>query len=143
MRKKCKGYMTVEASFIVPIVLIILVLIVKSSFFLYDRCVMSQDGYLLAFRGSSFTLGDKDYGEIIYGDMALKEPDISYAKSRMYERQQFYPFFGEGRMAVYFESNRLNLESSGFNNLLQVKKQAERKNPLLTIRKEQMKHDYD
>lgn len=143
MNKRWKGYMTVEASFIVPIVLIILVLIIKSSFLLYDRCVMSQDSYLLVFRGSSFTLGDKNYGEVIYGDMIQKKPDISYVKSRMYGRLQLYPFLGEGRMAVYFESNRLNLESSGFNNLLRVKKQAERRNPLLTIRKEQMKDVYD
>ncbi len=143
MNKKWKGYMTVEASFIVPIVLILLVLIVRSSFLLYDRCVISQDSYLLVFRGSCFTLGNRNYGEVIYGDMVQKEPDISYVTSRMYERQRFYPFFGEGRLAVYFEGKRLKLENSGFNNLLRIKKQAERKNPLLTIRKEQMKHDYD
>lgn len=46
------AYFTVEASFIIPMVLVIFVLILYLGFFLYDRCLFSQDAYLLCFRGS-------------------------------------------------------------------------------------------
>ncbi len=46
------AYFTVEAALIVPIVLCIFVMIIYLSFYLYDRCVMSQDCYVLSYRQS-------------------------------------------------------------------------------------------
>jgi len=47
-----KGYMTVEAAFILPMVLAIYVLIIFTGFFLYDRCLFTQDACILCFRES-------------------------------------------------------------------------------------------
>lgn len=46
------AYFTVEAALVVPIALGILVMIIYMSFYLYDRCVMSQDCYVLSYRQS-------------------------------------------------------------------------------------------
>ena len=51
--RRFKGYMTVEASFVVPFVICAFVAIIYFSNYLYDRCVLSQDCYILAFRAMS------------------------------------------------------------------------------------------
>ena len=44
--------MTLEASFVVPMVIGVFAFLIYSSFYLYGRCVISQDAYILAFRTS-------------------------------------------------------------------------------------------
>ncbi len=44
--------MTVEASLIVPMVICIFVLIIYFTYYLYGRCLLSQDSYIMAFRQS-------------------------------------------------------------------------------------------
>lgn len=51
-RKRIKGYFTVEASMIIPLVIFLFSFIFYLTFYLYDRCVISQDAYILAFQGS-------------------------------------------------------------------------------------------
>lgn len=51
-RKEADAYFTVEAAVIVPIVLFLFVMIIYLSFYLYDRCVMTQDFYILSYRQS-------------------------------------------------------------------------------------------
>ena len=62
-----KGYMTVEASAIVPAVFILGVLILYLMFYMYDRCVMTQDLYTAAYRRSierGKNSAEKEGGEI-------------------------------------------------------------------------------
>lgn len=47
------GYMTLEASLIMPIVIYICLLIIYVGFYQYDRCIIMQDCYRIALRGSS------------------------------------------------------------------------------------------
>lgn len=47
------GYLTVEASLIMPIVLYVCIAIIYLGFFQYDRCLMRQDAYRAALKGSS------------------------------------------------------------------------------------------
>lgn len=51
-KKRAKGYLTVEASMLVPLVVLLIALLLYLSFFLYNRCILTQDAYILAFRGS-------------------------------------------------------------------------------------------
>ena len=53
-RRRCDfgGYMTIEAACIMPMVLAVYVLIMYAGFFLYDRCLFTQDAYILCFRES-------------------------------------------------------------------------------------------
>ncbi len=48
-----EGYMTVEATLIMLIVLYVCIFIIYSGFFLYDRCVIKQDAYRAVLRASS------------------------------------------------------------------------------------------
>lgn len=50
--RKLKGYMTLEASLIVPMVICVFVIIISFAYYLYGRCILSQDAYILAFRTS-------------------------------------------------------------------------------------------
>ena len=50
--KKTGGYFSVEASMIIPLVIFLFSFLLYLTFYLYNRCVVSQDVYLLAFRGS-------------------------------------------------------------------------------------------
>ena len=50
--RKFSGYMTVEASFIVPMVICVFVLTIYFTNYVYARCILAQDSYILAFRAS-------------------------------------------------------------------------------------------
>ncbi len=45
--------MTLEASLVMPMVICVMALLVYFSFFLYGRCVLAQDSYVLAFRAAA------------------------------------------------------------------------------------------
>lgn len=51
-KRRIKGYMTVEAAFVMPMVLCVFVILIYTSFYLYDRCVFKQDAFVLCFRES-------------------------------------------------------------------------------------------
>lgn len=53
------AYFTVEAVLVFPMVLYVCVFIIYSGFYIYDRCVMWQDAYRAALRGSSLYRQDK------------------------------------------------------------------------------------
>jgi hypothetical protein len=55
--------MTLEASFIVPMIICVFALLIYFSYYLYGRCVLSQDSYILAFRAS---IADEE----VYGSAA-------------------------------------------------------------------------
>jgi len=50
--RKIGAYFTVEASCILPMVLMIFVIIIYLAFYLYDRCLFAQDSYILCYRES-------------------------------------------------------------------------------------------
>ena len=52
-KKYLGGYMTVEATLIMPVVLYVCFFIAYTGIFIYDRCVMKQDAFRVALRGSS------------------------------------------------------------------------------------------
>lgn len=47
------GYFTVEASFLLPFIMLCVVFMIFLSFYCYDRCIMEQCAYAAALRGSS------------------------------------------------------------------------------------------
>ncbi len=51
-RRGLPGYMSVEASLVIPMTLAIFVLVMESAFFLYDQCCLTQDIYVLAMKES-------------------------------------------------------------------------------------------
>lgn len=135
MCKKLKGYMTVEATYIVPIVLVIYMMFIMCGFYLYDRCVISQDNYLIALRGSRFTEAAENYGETIYGDMKTGYFLEGYVRERVAYKSGFYPFFAEESAEVEMQGKNVTVFVLGFHGTLQVSKMAQRENPLEIVKK--------
>lgn len=52
MKNALDAYFTVEAAFVVPMALFAVVMVVYLSFYMYDRCVLEQDCYVLSYRQS-------------------------------------------------------------------------------------------
>ena len=52
-KKKLGGYFTVEAAFLIPVVVCVLALLCYSGMFLCNRCMLLQDAYLLGVKGST------------------------------------------------------------------------------------------
>ncbi len=58
--------MTLEASLIIPMVICVFVLLIYFSYYLYGRCVLSQDTYVLAFRATRAESDKKGKGMASY-----------------------------------------------------------------------------
>lgn len=69
------AYFTVEAALILPVVICMIVMIMYMSFYLYDRCVMTQDCYVLGYRQSIEKAGR---------DRAGDETSLAQFKSRLF-----------------------------------------------------------
>lgn len=135
MHKKWKGYFTVEASFILPMVLLLYLIIILTALFLYCRSAISQDNFLLAMRAGRFTRGEDYYGEVIYGldgDELWQAED--YVMERMEGRKAFYPFFPTegGECRIKEESILVQARQKGA--LRPVIKIMQRSNPVTIIR---------
>lgn len=52
LKKTVKGYMTVEAAFLITWTVFLFVLLIYLSFYSYDKCVLFQDAYTVCFKGS-------------------------------------------------------------------------------------------
>lgn len=109
MRKRWNGYFSIEASLIMPIVLFLYLLIILAAIYLYCRCAVSQDTFLLGMRAGCFTFGGDDYGEVIYGQ-EKDWPVKIYVEKRLDSRKQRYPLYPyqKGRCAV--EGERVGIE---------------------------------
>lgn len=142
MHKKQNGYFTIEASFVLPIVLFLYLLIILSALFLYCRCAISQDDYLLAMRAGRFTWGENDYGEVIYGSKQEEAWDAeSYVQERLAHKRALYPVYPsqEGVCAIGSESVVVQVGQKGSANL--IVKKFSTLNPVELIR-EGRRNDY-
>ena len=128
MCKNLKGYLTVEASFVMPLVIFLYLLIILCGFLLYNRCIISQNDYLVAFRGSRFTEAGINYGEVIYGDMMLREPDSQYVESRLQYQMRFYPFCRVEENRIKGDNLQVSIETVSYGGSLKIKKKSERIN---------------
>lgn len=52
LKKTAKGFMSLEASFIITWTVFLFVLLIYLSFYSYDKCILFQDAYTVCFRGS-------------------------------------------------------------------------------------------
>ena len=100
-KKYMDGYLTVEASFLVPMTFILLCLAIYWGFFFYDTGVSIQCGYVSALRGSN-------------------QWQLSYAGQREYAQGQLETLieetflFMEPEKAELYESATLRLEPVTF-----------------------------
>lgn len=50
--RRFKAYMTLEASLIIPMVICVIAMLIWGAYYMYNRAILSQDCYILAFRAS-------------------------------------------------------------------------------------------
>ncbi len=92
MRREFDAYMTVEAAFVIPIATFIMAVIIYFSFYMYGRCILAQDVYVLGFRASIFYeqrgyqspadyVNDKAYLQTANRYFASGEPQINGGQS--------------------------------------------------------------
>lgn len=135
MRKKCSGYFTVEASFILPMVLFFYLIIILIALFLYCRSAISQDNFLLAMRAGRFTWGEDGYGEVIYGmEEGIPWEAQAYVKERMEQRKAFYPFFPAQEGTCQIGENSVLVQSKQKGSRDSIVKTVQRWNPVTMIR---------
>ena len=87
-KKRCQAYMTLEASFIVPVAVMICVLVIMYLFYMYNNCVVYQDCYIAALRGSQIM--DASTSEvrnkvIAYADELLDNQIYQYSRQPVVE----------------------------------------------------------
>lgn len=63
--------MTIEVSFIMPMVLLLFLLIIMSGLFQFKRCIVSQNDYLMDFRTKREMMISNNNGEVLYGNMDI------------------------------------------------------------------------
>lgn len=63
-RKVLKGSYTIEASFLLPMILTVIVVIIYLGFYLHDRAVLNCAAYTSALRGSQMINGEDIYSEV-------------------------------------------------------------------------------
>ena len=135
MHKKYNGYFTIEASFILPIVLFLYLLIILSTLFLYCRCVISQNNFLLGVRAGHLTWGEDDYGEVIYGqEQAGGWPAEDYVMERLSYKKNFYPLYSTQEEICSIEKERVLVQTEQKGSNIPIVKEVQRLNPVKIIR---------
>ena len=97
--------MTLEASLIMPLVLYVCIFIIYAGFYQYDRCIMQQDIYRAALRGSSLYGADQSEKYRAAADMMSDLTKDNYiAAEYRYEIsvRKSVSIFMEGRIRMPF-----------------------------------------
>lgn len=139
------GYMTVEATLILPMVLYVCISIVYIGFFQYDRCVMKQDAYRAALAGSSIY---RENGQEVYNASFVMLENIGVQKYIATDCSQKITVQGrvnvsmKGVVKVPFQGIKSLTGVSGW----EIKERAQSKclNPVIFIRMcRQIKNNMD
>ena len=93
--------MTVEAAFIVPASTFMIALIIYFTFFLYGKCILTQDLYILGFRAAAF-----------YEQRGYANPGDYVADKK-----------GEVTGGRYFAAEELNITSSSSGDIVKTEGQ--------------------
>ncbi|MBQ8596617.1 MAG: pilus assembly protein [Lachnospiraceae bacterium] len=140
--KKLKGYFTVEASFIMPIVLFLYLAVLTAALLLYNRCVVSQDCYLVGLRGARFTWAEENYGEVIYGEARLSGwQREDYMTDRWQRKSAYYLEENPPELLFIVENNRVLVRACGENVSQTIEKQVDILNPVEWIRERRKQED--
>ncbi len=135
MRRWRKGYFSIEASIIMPIVLFLYLIIILTTLYLYCRCAISQDTFLLGMRAGGFTYGAVDYGEVIYGGQESENWSVcAYVEERLVKRKNIYPVYSytEGNCTV--DEENVYIQTTGSRSGGIIQKRILRRNPVAMIR---------
>lgn len=135
MRKWLKGYFSIEASMILPVVLFLYLMIILAALFLYCRCAVSQNTFLLSMRAGRFTFAESGYGEVIYGEEEMEKWSAEdYVQERLELQKNSYPLYPYigGKCEINVESVNVRTWHKGYKEPLD--KCTQKRNPVMLIR---------
>ena len=136
VKRALKGYMSLEASFIMPWTIFLFVFLIYSSFYLYDKCVLFQDAYTLCLRGS---VQKEEGGAIKYVNEHMTEKfgnkyfGVGRITGRAEQSVQEIKVIGECKLKIPFDNFLTMAKRSGWE--IQVETRAQMINPTKIIRK--------
>ena len=101
-QKKIQAYFTVEAALLFPFVLGVLLFVIYSWFYQYDRCLMEQDMGALALRGCTMGIQNK---EELMKQMKIQETQLYMDK---------YIAWQQGKVRMKLEKDTFRVEREGY-----------------------------
>ncbi len=138
MRKSVmKGSFTIEAAFLFPLILTVIVMIIYAAFFLHDRSVLNAAAYQAALRGSIIRTGDAEAK--VTADKAANEIikksiiGMTELSHNIYIDQDKIIVTYSGKLLVPAGTVFMNIKGSDSMNIA-VKSYAKRKDPVLFVR---------
>lgn len=100
MEQKVRGYFTVEAAMVLPMIMIFILWMIYLWFFQYNRCLMEQDAGVLALQGAALQSEDNEerirqlrkIADQVYGEKYIAwesgEPELKIEKGTIYVKQK-------------------------------------------------------
>lgn len=135
MYKKWKGHLTVEASFIMPMVLFLYLLIILAALLLYCRSAISQDNFLLGMRVGRFSWGEDNYGEVIYAEKDTSPwAAEAYVEKRLCYKRAFYPLFPTQNGGCRVSNDTVLVQAAQKGSKVSITKIIKMMNPVTDIR---------
>ena len=128
--------MSLEASFIMPWVIFLFIFIIYTSFYLYDKCVLFQDAYILCLRGS---VQKEEGGALKYVNEHMMEKfgNKYFGVSKVYgsamQSGQVIKVIGECSIKIPFDNFLTISKDSGWK--IHTEAKAQIINPTKIIRK--------
>ena len=99
-KRETGAYLTIEAALVMPIVLAVIVFVVYMLFFQYDRCLMEQNAGVMAMRGCTLQIPDKE-------ERLLKMQEMPLQKDEKYLAWEML------KPTITLKGNKILLEQSG------------------------------
>lgn len=133
--KKMNGFFSYEGSVVFSIIIFIYYLVILSSLLLLERCLCSQNDYIIGMRMASFSGMGEEYGEVIYDSKDGFVPE-EYGQMRL--GRGYYPIFGDPEYAVSVTEDRviINQRRAVFMGKNDADKEILRINPIKKARRE-------
>lgn len=100
MKKTLRGYMTLEATLVIPVVWFSLFFMIFAGFFQYDRCIAEQDSKRIALRASE--IRDKEEKAMIrqvMGEESVGEQKLLFSRG--------------GKRMLHVAKDKVKVEMSG------------------------------
>lgn len=139
IKRKVKGSMSVEATFIITWTVFLFVFLIYLSFYTYDKCILFQDAYAVCFRGSIQKEENKCVSYInenIQKQFGKKYFGTGTVSGSVSKQGRKLSVFGECAVKVPIHAPFTMWDASGF----QIKTEAKTKilNPTKMIRQTRM-----
>ncbi|MDD3368622.1 MAG: hypothetical protein PHP50_06985 [Lachnospiraceae bacterium] len=136
---KCEdGYFTIEATLLMPVIIMVILFLYYVSFYLYDCCLLSQDAYLVVLEGGRNMYDDTETATQKAQSMINQQYFDKYMswkanKNELYVDDKNITVIQSGQVRVpMFSKHFWKFERQNF--FIKVKREGKRRDPVTFIR---------